>query len=154
MRILYGIPTQWRDVTSIAKKHLLKNGTIQIPADEGDRARVFGDPVPNVVKQIRIITDGVVMDYPAGEIIQLQDVTETFDFGEWRRQNWVKEGQKLRQNPNECLAWIHNQVALVHGNMSDEFPEQSLTVCYLDPDVQCWNWAPMWAEIPRLSLPF
>ena len=53
--ILYGTRGNYKDVTSLARKHLLRNDCICIPPTDHQRARVFGDPVPGVLKHVKVI---------------------------------------------------------------------------------------------------
>lgn len=56
MIIRYGKGSTFIDVTDLCMQHLRKGNRILIPSTDVDRAKIFGDPVPFVVKVIQVQT--------------------------------------------------------------------------------------------------
>ena len=59
MEILYGNFNNYVDVTEKVKKNFVKNGNIFIPQTDYLRSYLFGDPITNVKKHIKIIYNSI-----------------------------------------------------------------------------------------------
>lgn len=129
MRILYGSSPYWKDVTILARQHYTKYGKLVIPSDDYQRALVFGDVVPYVQKEVRIVTASDSKTY-TGEIILAEPL---LTIAEQRAYFWSYIGSKISE-PVAKLAHIHSQVSLLVGSMAEEYPEQLLAVRYVDKD--------------------
>lgn len=60
MRIYYGVEGHYQDVTRLALVHcVIGINTVAIPCGEGHRCKLFGDPVPGVLKHIKVVDKNV-----------------------------------------------------------------------------------------------
>lgn len=128
IKILYGVESNYTDVTDTAlflccdeKKQLT------IPKGDHERGALFGDTVPGVLKHIRIITEEV---YPASCATNL-------DLSRLNINDKLK-GEGLAKPKEYYLTqrklWrIHEKLKFEGGKLTDEYPEQILTVMFLDP---------------------
>ena len=57
MKIFYGTDSNFSDVTIKAFTNCFKNGVLNIPAGDCNRAVYFGDPSFGILKHIKIIND-------------------------------------------------------------------------------------------------
>jgi hypothetical protein len=69
--IYYGVPNRYTNVTHIAKVKLLRSGIITIPAGDGNRASIFGYPVPNVGKHIKVVTGDEPQIYEESVVVKI-----------------------------------------------------------------------------------
>jgi hypothetical protein len=60
IKILYGIAPHFIDITFPAIRQHMRNNVIMIPNGDDNRAYLFGDPIPRVVKMIIFIDDNGV----------------------------------------------------------------------------------------------
>lgn len=109
MEIRYGTKD-----TSINVYDLVVKNNMYIPCDDHNRAKIFGDPVINVVKSIFI--NGIEYD-------DTQDI---------HIENDVVIAKITPQKETEHLIKsIHAKLNFEHGSLNDEFPEQVMSVKYL-----------------------
>jgi hypothetical protein len=109
MDIRYGTINKSIDVLEI----VIKNN-MYIPAGDMNRATLFGDPVPGVVKSIFI--NGVVYN-------ELQDIII--------RENGIYTKDEVNYDYEDKVRNIHSKIRLEFGSMHEEFPEQVMSVKYL-----------------------
>ena len=109
MDIRYGTRNNSIDVLEIVKKN-----NMHIPSGDVNRAVLFGDPVPGVVKSIFI--NGVVYN-------ELQDITI--------RDNGIYTKEDINYDYEQLARNIHSKIKLEFGSMYEEFPEQVMSVKYL-----------------------
>ena len=125
--ILYGIKDDYSDVTR--KAHLLStNNIIIIPANDVNRAELFGDPHPNILKHILIKT---VCDGNQSEILYNNDQKIVIDFTKYKisfEKNWYDYSIP---DAKKRLSHIHTNLFLKYGNFWEEYPEQLMTVTHL-----------------------
>jgi len=60
IKILYGARPHLIDITLLAIRQHTRNNVIFIPSGDENRAYLFGDPIPGVVKMILFIDDNGV----------------------------------------------------------------------------------------------
>ena len=60
INILYGIRPHVTDITLLSIRQHTRNNVIFIPQGDNNRAYLFGDPIPGVVKMILFINDSGV----------------------------------------------------------------------------------------------
>jgi FkbM family methyltransferase len=127
LKVLYGISYRendlYADVTHRLKMICLATGTseITIPQDDLDRYALFRvDPVFGVVKCVKVLQKGqsVLLDRPTS--IDFSKIIGTME---------TRKAASLAS-----LAEIHGRIALRHGSMRDEFPEQVMSVTFVDPE--------------------
>lgn len=110
--VFYGSNEDYMECTTKARE-LIKDGKLTIPRDDYVRASLFTDPHPGVLKNIKIIRNGEVFIIP-------HDV----DF-------------IIECEPHECkstrevLSEIHSKIKLETGSMSEEYPEQVMSVLFI-----------------------
>ena len=64
MKILYGSSlTDSIDVTNICLSQLTKNNIIVIPDGDQNRANIFTDPLPGIIKKIFVLNDNDIKEY-------------------------------------------------------------------------------------------
>lgn len=127
MKVYYGANNQYVDVTYICQKKLVQNGRLSIPKTDPERAKIFGDPLWGVLKNIKIEE---TIYGPNDEIDIPFDSLPLENF----RKNWWNETGKFLDSPQEKLARLHEHICLNHGNMRDEYPEQLMAMTYILPE--------------------
>jgi len=136
MKILYGLPQHQLDITQHVLSHFVRQNIAMIPKGDDDRAYLFTDPLPRVLKVVTIITDDgaeTIVDHThqayidlSTQMIYMDDIPSSiqeiypYDFDE--ASNAAVE-KKLKE--------IHKGLKLVHGSMTQEFPEQGMVMRFL-----------------------
>lgn len=116
MKIRYGSSlTNSIDVTNICLSQLTKNNIIVIPDGDHNRAKFFTDPLPGILKKIFVLNGHDIKEYD----ISLKVYINMTD-------NTIKTMNIIQQIEN-----IHSKLNIKYGNMTDEFPEQLMSVRYL-----------------------
>lgn len=118
MKILYGIFGNTIDVTDICLSKLTKNNVVTIPMGDKNRANYFSDPLYGILKKIFILNgDNITKyDHTMQIMINLLDNTITS----------VSE-----DDITEKIINIHSRLNIKYGSLSDELPEQKMSVRYL-----------------------
>jgi FkbM family methyltransferase len=117
MKILYGISIYNSiDVTNICLSQLTKNNIIRIPNGDHNRANIFTDPLPGIIKKIFILNDDNIREYDIYLKVHINITGTTI---------------QTTQQIENILANIHSKLNIKHGNFSDELPEQKMSVRYL-----------------------
>lgn len=123
MKFFYGTNENKIDVTDIILKNWLSSNTIHIPNDDIVRFKTFNkDPAYGVVKSIFILTD----DNKETEI----DSSTTVEIFLDTKQIIIKK------NVANKLSSIQNSLNLAYGHWNEEYPEQLLSVCHIEPDAK------------------
>ena len=135
MIILYGNNNVFKDVTDI----VIKNEDIIIPYSDVERANIYSDPLVGIIKIIKI-TD----DYNYTEIIKdNESITLKKDSNnKYNLKNKIyniinqpiNEKEKEKYKYKDILSNIHNQITINHGNKMDEYPEQLMSVTFINPN--------------------
>ena len=136
MKILYGLPKHQLDITDKVLSHFVRENIAMIPKDDNDRAYLFTDPHYGVLKVVTIITDdGVetIVDHTrqaymdlSTQKIYMDDIPSSikeiypYDFDE--ASHAVIE-KRLKE--------VHKGLKMVHGSMTQEFPEQGMAMRFL-----------------------
>ena len=116
MKITYGIINNTIDVTELCLTSLNNNNIITIPFDDNHRARIFTDPVPNVLKSIFITNnDNVTSKYDHTLNIFINIVTNNIS----------------AIDVNAKVLNIQSKLLIKHGIFCDEFPEQRMVCAHL-----------------------
>ena len=77
MRILYGAaPYHLLDITRATLQHLVRDNVVIIPKGDNDRAYLFTDPIPNVLKVIKYIDDDGMESIIGSDVQAYIDLTE------------------------------------------------------------------------------
>lgn len=100
--------------TSIDVYDLVVKNNMYIPCDDCNRAKIFGDPLINVLKSIFI--NGV--EYDDTKEIHIENNVVVVKISP------QKEDEQLTRS-------IHSKLKFEHGSLNDEFPEQVMSVKYL-----------------------
>lgn len=125
MKLFYGANGVYSDVTTLAWQHFFNQGEIVIPAGDCARANKLGDPLFGVVKDIKHIDDAwQEHHYPADQEVRIAVPNI--------RTSW-KQVQGQFQTPEEALSWIHQRICQPFGSLIQEYPEQLMTMKYLEP---------------------
>jgi len=123
MKILYGMGDSYINVTYICLKQLCNNGIIIIPCNDGNRARFFSDPLPNVRKNIIIQKDHMLTSYDSNYTIWVHVDNKTiYAIHELDIDNTIRN--------------IHSKLLFKHGVLYDEVPEQKMVLRYLSVDAK------------------
>jgi FkbM family methyltransferase len=136
MKILYGLPQHQLDITNKILSHFVRQNIAMIPKGDDDRAYLFTDPQHGVLKVITVITDdGVetIVDHThqayidlSTQQIYMDDIPSSiqeiypYDFDEASN---ASVENKLKE--------VHKTLKLVHGSMTQEFPEQGMAMRFL-----------------------
>lgn len=119
MRILYGTLTSNIDVTDICIHQLKIGNYLIIPAGDLARAKVFTDPLPNVLKSIFVVSDGTT-EYNDSLSLYIDMATNT-----------VSTYMPTLVDPMAKLTDLQKKLSLRYGTFAEELPEQKMAVRYL-----------------------
>ena len=133
MRIYYGVEANYIDVTYLAHTKCVGGvNSITIPTGDQQRCKLFGDPMFNVLKHIKVIDDD-------GKITLYNDKTTvvlTVDTYLTKSLPLLKAWHLNFPTVNQRLEFIHNNMLFSSGQIRDEYPEQLLITKYLTPDAK------------------
>ena len=131
MHIYYGVEGRYRDVTYLVlDKCVVSTNNVVIPADDNSRCALFGDPVYNVLKHIKVV-DGrdnkkvTIYDHKTAVILSMNTAS--------MRVPIIKAWHLNFPTAESRLEFIHNNVLFSNGNVRDEYPEQLMVAKYLAP---------------------
>lgn len=132
MIIFYGHSGGYKNITDIALEKCVKGDILEISASDNDRAAIFGDPYPGILKHICIINDdGIYIEYSPNSVIVYNIVlqnNEIFNLKQW----WHVESEKVIGFNNK-LDLLHTRINLKYGSMKDEYPEQIMAIKFIKP---------------------
>lgn len=140
IKILYGVaPHHLLDITLTVVRNLVRNNIILLPKGDDDRAYVFSDPLPQVVKMIIYRDDNGVETVIGPDVQAYIDLTTkklyTTDVPQYIKDIYPYETDpEHNQQIENKLREIHSTLTMVHGNMSQEFPEQGMAMRFLTGD--------------------
>lgn len=128
MKIYYGDGNKYADITEMALSLCTLNKVLNIPDEDNARANIFGDPIFGKLKHIKIIQDDIesIYDHNTPISIKLKDDIEIPKIAK------VKVNQEIN-DPSNRLADLHSRLRIHYGCKTDEYPEQFMTICYLNP---------------------
>lgn len=125
MKIFYGIPTHYVDVT----QHFFKKERILIPASDDRRNEIFGDPLHGLLKHILVVDDyghSQIFDHNTPVIMLLNDELK------WNLHDPI-EPSLLKAYTR--LQDIHNTLQLSKGaSLNEEMSEQLMAMRFIKPD--------------------
>jgi len=135
MKFYYGIENQYVDITTKVLDNCLVNQTIAIPRGDVTRALIFGDPLPGILKHIKVInkindeintliydaTQPIIIDYP-------------YEYKKLSRQEWWDQEGCFITDKQQQLDNLHNYLKIEYGNIKEEYPEQLMAITYINPD--------------------
>ena len=136
MKILYGLPKNQLDITNKVLSHFVRENIALIPKDDNDRAYLFTDPLPRILKVVTIITDdGVktIIDHTRQAYIDLSTQKIYMD----DVPSYIKDiypydfDEASHAIIEKRLKEVHKGLKLVHGSMTQEFPEQGMAMRFL-----------------------
>lgn len=119
MKITYGIINNNIDVTNICLNQLNYNNIITIPSGDVNRANIFSDPLPGILKKIFISINDISTEYSYKLIINIDTINNivTTDID------------------NDLIDYkiekIHSNLKIKYGTFYDELPEQIMAIKYL-----------------------
>lgn len=118
MKIFYGIKSNNLDITDICFSKLIKNNIIRIPSEDFNRAALFTDTLPELLKSIFIEHDNNFMEYDFTNEITINLTNNTIT-------------TLTRKDIDDKLNTIHSKLSINHGSLNDEVPEQKMVIKYL-----------------------
>jgi len=119
MKISYGTLNESIDVTSVCMNMLNKRGKISIPFGDAIRSTFFTDPFLGIHKNIIIEDDaGTKTEYDETTQIEIDVLTNIVVS---ISDNYIY---------NKVIA-LHDTLQLLHGNFTDEFPEQKMAANFI-----------------------
>jgi FkbM family methyltransferase len=119
MKILYGIPSNNIDVTSICLSKLKHNGFITIPAGDTNRAFHFTDPLFGIQKDVIIINNNKILIYNPSYTIKINLLNNTISA--------VTDKDIINKLTN-----IQSKLKIKYGSFNEELPEQKMVARYLN----------------------
>ena len=103
MKIFYGFQKNRKDVTELCFEKLKFQNFLQIPSGDFNRAAVFTDPIPGVLKKIYVLIDEKESVFSENDSIQIN--VNDFSIESY---NVLHIPQKLQN--------IHNSLKIKHGS--------------------------------------
>jgi len=117
MKIFYGLTHNKIDVTDICLSNLTNNNIIKIPFGDSNRARIFSDPIPGILKVILILNE---------ETDELSMYDDSYDLIINIEDNTININSIITD-----VSQIHSKLTIKHGSFNEELPEQRMAVRYL-----------------------
>jgi FkbM family methyltransferase len=133
MQFYYGVEGKYHDITSDVLNKCLVDGIIKIPAGDHNRALIFGDPVVNVLKNIKVV-HGNGDEPKIYDATQAMEIVYPHEYKKLSRQEWWEQQGVLISDKQEQLRQIHNHLNFKYGSLNDEFPEQLMAITYIKPE--------------------
>ena len=135
MKILYGLPKNQLDITNKVLSHFVCENIAVIPKGDDDRAYLFTDPLPRTLKVVTIIADGVetIIDHTRQAYIDLSTQKIYMD----DVPSYIKDiypydlDEASHAIIEKRLKEVHKGLKMVHGSMTQEFPEQGMAMRFL-----------------------
>lgn len=128
MHIYYGIEANYIDITYIAcAKCAVDNNNITIPIGDHQRAKLFGDPIYNVLKHIKVVDDNDKITLYNAKV----PVNLTIKIFLGKSPPLLKAWHLNFATSNEQLDFIHHNMLFNGGHIRDEYPEQLLITKYI-----------------------
>lgn len=118
MKVLYGLPTNRIDVTTICLERLVIDNIMSIPSGDILRASYFTDPAVGYLKSVFII-DGQGNEYCFNDTYEVQVDMSNKNIA------YNNVGVDTR------IDIIHSKLQLLYGSFQEELPEQKMVVRYL-----------------------
>jgi FkbM family methyltransferase len=125
----YGNKDNMIDVTEIVHKKCLRDNLINIPMGDGNRSRIFGDPLPGVYKYFYIKVFNKLNTYSELDNIYIDLITDRIyqiDNLPFKIQN-----DYFSSTLDNKLKLIHSFLKLEYGTFNEEYPEQIMALKYL-----------------------
>jgi FkbM family methyltransferase len=123
------------DITQYVLSHFVRQNIALIPKDDNDRAYLFTDPQYGVLKVVTIITDDAetIVDHTRQAYIDLTTQKIYMDdipsyIKDIYPYDFNKASHAIIENN---LKEVHKGLKLVHGSMTQEFPEQGMAMRFL-----------------------
>jgi hypothetical protein len=127
--IFYGTVEQRVDVTQTAFNVLLVKNIIYIPSGDNERYQAFNiDPVPGVLKSIFIVYQDRETVYEYYSRIYI-DINENRFYQSDELPDHIKQNDVYKR-----LNHMHSTLKIDHGQFSDEYPEQIMTMLFMKPE--------------------
>ena len=120
-KIQYGLDECKIDVTDVCFKQLMVGSILHIPAGDGERSRIFSDPLIGVLKKVYIVADGKTIVCENIYEMQINMVTGQIVT------RCVDENYRVQQR----ISKIHSDLKINYGNLMEELPEQKMVARYL-----------------------
>jgi FkbM family methyltransferase len=127
MNFKYGIKGNYKDITNEVLTKCVYGNLIFIPDTDGERGKLFGDPIVGTLKHILVDKDGHGRIYSANQIVCLNYSREVADE----------------------LTRFHQSLKFKHGRINDEYMEQIMVRMFLKSDAKVLE---IGANIGRNSL--
>lgn len=121
MEFLYGIENQYINITQLVHEKCINGNIIYIPSGDYNRTQLFTDVLPNVIKHICI--NGIIYDNETDITIPL------FSKKDWLLMDHNYDHEKK-------LNELHKRIQFKYGNIKDEYPEQLMSIKYLNKDAK------------------
>jgi FkbM family methyltransferase len=117
MQMYYGVQGHWYPV-DVEKCRTVENN-YRLPCGDVTRSQLFQvDPIIGVEKSVKIVLSGSDTEV----ILSAQEECI-----------FTQDRILLRRNPCEILTKLHQKLKLVGGSMSEEYPEQTMSVMFIKP---------------------
>lgn len=139
MEVLYGYDdSHYIDITDLVLKKCLSDSGILIPNTDHSRSTIFGDPFPGFLKHI-LITDefGIkhMFNHTKEISIHINSISSQLIQAKFNNpRTWYQTKGIHIENPTERLQILHNNIDITNGYMYEEYPEQLLTIKFLNPN--------------------
>ena len=134
MKFFYGsIDASYIDITDLVFEKCYINNKICIPADDNNRAELFGDPFFGILKDIKVENNDKVTIYDHETEISLEIVdTELIEIPSYlNRMNWWQNKGKFISDPETRLIELHKYLKIKHGSIFNEYDEQKMAMTFI-----------------------
>ena len=136
MKFFYGIKGNYVEVASKVIQNWRFEGTkLRIPAGDSTRATLFGDHILGTVKHI-LYVDNSNQEHiiEAFQAVIINETGAIITYSSSR--DYYHSVGKYVPDYIERLRGLHGYIKMEHGSMTDELPEQLMTIMYLDENAK------------------
>jgi FkbM family methyltransferase len=133
MLFYYGIDTNHVvNISDVVFRKCLLDDGIHIPKTDEKRTELFGDPFPNIIKYIYVVDSfKTIYTFSSNREINISIDSISKQLQKNNPKEWYNSIGKNIKEPVFLLNELHKYINLSFGTMSDEYPEQLLTIKYI-----------------------
>jgi hypothetical protein len=139
MYFFYGADSKYIDITHDVFTKCMKDTQIYIPKGDLERTVIFGDPLPNILKEIYIVDPlGNKYHFNSKKEIKINydSISAHLKHLALTPREWYNNTGTKIIDYIERLSELHNHLVLYNGSLMEEFPEQLMALKFIHPDAK------------------
>jgi FkbM family methyltransferase len=129
LEILYGCGHKFINITDLVIRISKRPKKFYFPPDDNKRAKLFGDPLFGIVKDVIIKTDSQKLILESNKSLVLD--FRNFDYSTYPHSQIEIILNDNNLKPDQKLKKIHTYLQFNYGSLNEEFPEQMMAISNL-----------------------